>query len=108
VIVGPTTGDTATLDYDKEGKITGGTFIGTGSSMMAQSFSSSTQGVIALSVGNATAGTQILLTDANGNTVIDYTPELSFAVVILSTPDMVSGEDYTISVGSASGTFSAS
>lgn len=32
VVVGPTQGDTATLDYDKSGIITGGTFIGTGAS----------------------------------------------------------------------------
>jgi len=38
---------------------------------------------------------------------IFYTPELSFAVVILSSPDIVSGETYTITVGSASGEFEA-
>jgi len=32
VIVGQTQGDTATLDYDKEGKITGSAFTGTGAS----------------------------------------------------------------------------
>ena len=107
VVVGPTTGDTATLDYDISATITGGTFIGTGSSMMAQTFSSSEQGVIAVSVGSCSAGTQITLTDAAGNTVISYAPELNFAVVILSSPDMVKGQPYTITVGSASGTFEA-
>ncbi len=107
-IVGPTSGDTATLDYDVSGSITGGTFIGTGSSMMAQTFSNSSQGVIAVSTGSQAAGTQITLTDSKGNVVISYAPELSFQVVILSTPDMVSGESYTITVGSQSGTFEAS
>ncbi len=107
-IVGPTSGDTATLDYDVSGTITGGTFIGTGSSMMAQTFSSSTQGVIAVSVGNQAAGTQITLADKTGNIVISYAPELSFQVVILSSPDLVSGESYTITVGSQSNTFEAS
>ena len=63
VVVGPTQGDTATLDYDKSGIITGGTFIGTGASGMAQTFSDSKQGVIAVSVGNQAAGTQIILKD---------------------------------------------
>lgn len=108
VIVGPTQGDTATLDYDKEGKITGGTFIGTGASGMAQSFSGGEQGVFAVSVGNQAAGTQITLTDSSGKTLISYAPELNFAVVILSCPEMRSGESYTITVGSASGTFEAS
>lgn len=106
-VVGPTQGDTATLDYDISGIITGGTFIGTGASGMAQTFSDSKQGVIAVTVGNQSAGTKILLKDKNGNTIIDYTPELNFAVVILSSPDIKSGEKYDITVGSTSGEFEA-
>ena len=108
VVVGPTQGDTATLDYDTRGIITGGTFIGTGASGMAQTFSDSEQGVIAVSVGNQSAGTSITLKDKNGNIVISHSPELSFAVVILSSPDIISGESYTITVGSSSGEFEAS
>ena len=108
VVVGPTQGDTATLDYDTTAMITGGTFIGTGASGMAQTFSDSEQGVVAVSVGNQSAGTTVTLTDQNGNTLLSVTPELSFAVVILSSPDIVSGETYTITVGSVSGEFEAS
>lgn len=107
VVVGPTQGDTATLDYDKSATITGGTFIGTGASGMAQTFSDSKQGVVAVSVGNQSAGTQITLKDSNGNTLITHEPELSFAVVILSSPDIRKGETYEIHVGSTSGTFEA-
>ncbi len=106
-VVGPTQGDTATLDYDKSGIITGGTFIGTGAQGMAQSFSDSEQGVIAISVGNQSAGTKILLKDKSGNTIIKYAPELNFAVVILSSPDIKKGETYTVTVGSESGEFKA-
>lgn len=108
VVVGPTQGDTATLDYDTSGIITGGTFIGTGAAGMAQSFSDSRQGVVAVGVGNQAAGTQITLKDAKGNTVISYAPELNFAVVILSSPDIVKGDTYTITVGSESGEMQAS
>ncbi len=108
VVVGPTQGDTATLDYDTSAVITGGTFIGTGASGMAQTFSDSQQGVVAVSVGSQSAGTAITLEDKDGNTIISYTPELSFQVVILSSPDVVSGETYTITVGSLSGEFQAS
>ena len=108
VVVGPTQGDTATLDYDKSGMITGGTFIGTGAAGMAQSFSDSNQGVIALQVGNQSAGAQIILKDKNGNAVLTHTPELNFAVVILSSPELVKGETYTITVGTQSGDFEAS
>ena len=108
VVVGPTQGDTATLDYDTSAVITGGTFIGTGAAGMAQTFSDSEQGVIAVQVGSQGTGTQIILQDKNGNTVLSHTPELSFAVVILSCPEMVKGETYTITVGTQNGSFAAS
>lgn len=106
-VVGPTRGDTATLDYDKSGTITGGTFIGTGAQGMAQSFSDSTQGVIAVSVGNQSAGTEITLKNSGGKTLITHKPELDFAVVILSSPDIKKGNTYTITVGSQSAEFEA-
>ena len=108
IVVGPTQGDTATLDYDKSATITGGTFIGTGAQGMAQTFSESEQGVVAVSVDNQSAGTKIVLKDKNGKTIIEHSPELNFAVVILSSPDIKKGESYTITVGSASGEFKAS
>lgn len=108
VVTGPTQGDTATLDYDKSGIITGGTFIGTGAAGMAQTFSDSGQGVIAVRVDNQAAGTKIVLKDISGNIIIEHTPELNFAVVILSSPDVKKGESYSIMVGSVSGEFEAS
>lgn len=106
-VVGPTQGDTATLDYDTTAVITGGTFIGTGASGMAQTFSDSEQGVVAVSVGNQSAGTQIVLKDTRGNTLLTYEPELNFAVVILSMPELKKGETYAITVGSQTGEFEA-
>jgi len=108
VVTGPTQGDTATLDYDRSATITGGTFIGTGAAGMAQTFSDSRQGVIAVRVDNQAAGTKIVLKDKSGNIIIEHTPELNFAVVILSSPNIKKGETYTITVGSGSGEFEAS
>ncbi len=107
VVVGPTQGDTSILDYDISAVITGGTFIGTGASTMAQTFSDSDQGVIAVSVGTQASG-NITITDSNGNVVIDYTPEISFSAVIISSPDIVSGETYTVTAGTVSGEVEAS
>lgn len=108
VVCGPATGDTAMLDFDISGTITGGTFIGTGSANMAQNFSDSGQGIISVRLGTQPAGTAITLTDSGGNTVIPtYTPELDFDVVILSSPDIVKGGTYTITVGSTTGQFTA-
>lgn len=106
-VVGPTQGDTATLDYDKSATISGGTFIGTGASGMAQTFSQSSQGLISLSVGNQSAGTTVDLKNSDGDTIITFSPELSFAVLIISSPDIVSGKTYTVEIGSYSGEFQA-
>lgn len=106
-ICGPTQGDTATLDYDMTGVINGGTFIGTGGTMMAQSFNDSKQGVIAVKVGNQAAGTQITLKDSSGKELLSATPELPFAIVILSSPEIEKGETYTITVGEVSEKFEA-
>ena len=107
VVTGPTQGDTATLDYDLTGTITGGTFIGTGGTMMAQSFSDSSQGVFAIQVGNAAAKTEFVLTDSKGNEIVKHVPELDFAIIIVSTEEMVKGDMYTISIGGQSAEFEA-
>ncbi len=106
-VTGPTQGDTATLDFDKSAIIKGGTFIGTGASGMAQTFSDSEQGVIAIGVGNQSANTKITIKDQSDRTVLEHTPALSFAVVIFSSPEIKSGDSYTIWVGSQSGEIKA-
>jgi len=100
-------GDTAVLDYDISGTITGGTFIGTGSTMMAQSLSSTIQGVIAIRTGEQVAGTQITITDSKGNPLVSYTPNFNFAILIVSSPEIVSGETYKVSIGSQSADITA-
>lgn len=99
IVSGPTYGDTAVLDFDRSGTISGGTFIGTGSASMAQTFTGSTQGVIAVNVGSQNAGTQITLTDDSGTVILTHTPTLDYEIVILSSPSVKSGESYTLSVG---------
>ena len=102
-VIGPINGDTAILDFDATGTISGGTFIGVGASSMAQNFSSSSsQGVIMVSTGTQAAGTVVKLTDAGGNVIVSYTAEQSFACVILSHASIVQGGTYTLTVGSAS------
>lgn len=106
-VCGPTRGDTSVLDYDITGAISGGTFIGTGASAMTQTFKSSTQGVITVKVGVQTAGTEILLTDSDGNEILSQTPEQGFEIVILSAPGIQPGESYTLRVGNTTQTVTA-
>ena len=107
VVEGPTQGDTATLDYDLSAVITGGTFIGSGAYGMAQTFSQAGQGVLTVSVGNRAAGTTITLTDTAGNLLLEHTPKLDFALVILTAPELVKGQTYTVTVGTDSGQLQA-
>ena len=108
-VANPTSGDTSVLDSDSDPVITGGTFISTGSTtMMAQSFSSSsTQGVIACTTGNQSAGSTVTVEDSAGNVIVSYEVEYDCVLVIISSPDIVKGETYTLTIGQASGSIQA-
>ena len=69
---------------------------------MAQTFSESEQGVVSVNAGNQAAGTEVSLADSSGDILLSVTPELSFSVVILSSPQLVPGESYTLTVGTVS------
>ena len=99
VVEGPTNGDTSVLDYNSEATVKAGTFIGTGGAGMAESFSSADQGLIAVSVGNQSAGSTVTLKDEAGNVIAETTPELDYAVVYISTEDMAQGSTYTLTAG---------
>ena len=107
VVTGPTQGDTSTLDYDTTATISGGTFIGSGGAGMAQTFSDSGQGVLSVSVGEQSAGTAVTIQDKDGNNIVSFEPEMSFAVVIVSSPEIESGETYTLTVGGQTGDIAA-
>lgn len=106
-VSGPTYGDTSVLDYDISGTISGGTFLGTGASSMAQTFSKSGQGVISVNVGNQSAGTEISLKNSDGTVILSHTPKLDFEIVIISSPAIKSGESYTLQVGNMTQSFTA-
>ena len=101
VVAGPTSGDTAVLDYDTSATIAGGTFLGTGAAGMAQTFRSAEQGVVTEQVSGE-AGEEIVLADASGTALLTLSPALDFQFIVLSSPDLVSGETYTLTVGGAS------
>lgn len=107
-VQGPTQGDTATLDYDTTATISGGTFIGTGASGMAQTFSESPQGIIAVRVASGSADTAITITDSEGKLLLSHTPSLSYDVIIFSSPDITKGTAYTLKAGTLESTVTAS
>ncbi len=103
----PTKGDTAVLDYDNKGIISGGEFYGSGSSTMAQTLTGDNQGVLGVSVGSQTADSTITITNSDGNIVAEFTPQLSFQIIVVSNEKIIKGETYTITIGSISGNIKA-
>lgn len=105
-VYNPKSGDTSVLDSQNQPCITGGTYIGLGiTTNMAETFSTttSTQGFIACTVGRLNAGTEITVADSSGNVILSCTTEYSTVLAILSCPEMVKGEAYTITADSNSG-----
>lgn len=98
-VSGPTNNGDSALDYDGAAAITGGTIVAAGYSGMAQNFgSSSTQGSILLTASSVTGGI-ITLTDADGNVLVEYTPEKNYNCVVVSCPELTEGGAYTLSLG---------
>ena len=98
-IVGPAHGDTSILDYDTTASISGGTFIGTGSSGMGQTFGDSEQAAVAILLEEQAAGTEVSLRDSDGNILISTVPDQPFSMILLSSPDLTAGETYQVTAG---------
>ncbi|MBQ1549891.1 MAG: hypothetical protein IIZ65_05655, partial [Clostridia bacterium] len=102
-VSGPTNGGNGALDCDNA-SITGGTVIAAGSAGMAMNFgSNSTQCSMLVSFDQAVSGgTEVVLKDSDGKTVLSFTPEKDYQTVVLSSADIKTGETYTVTAGSQS------
>ena len=102
-VSGPTSDGDGALDYAGTGTITGGTLIAAGSSGMAQSLSSDTQGVMLLTLSGAqSAGSTVTVHDASGMLLASVTPEKAYTSVVISAPGTESGGTYTVECGGES------
>ena len=101
-VSGPTNSGNGGLDYDGTADISGGTVVIAGSSGMAQNFSStSTQACLLSSFeSQVEGGTEVSLSDANGNILTSYTPTKAYQTVVISLPAITVGETYTLTAGS--------
>ena len=100
-ISGPTSGGDGTLDYNGEAKITGGVYVGAGSSGMFQTFSEdSSQNFINVYYDSTqAAGTTITLSDESQTKLIEFVAEKEFATVVISLPSLETGKTYTLKTG---------
>ena len=100
-ISGPTSGGDGTLDYNGEAKITGGVYVGAGSSGMFQTFSEdSSQNFINVYYDSTqAAGTTITLSDESQSKLIEFVAEKEFATAVISLPSLETGKTYTLKTG---------
>lgn len=100
-ISGPTSGGDGTLDYNGEAKITGGVYVGAGSSGMFQTFSEdSSQNFINVYYDSTqAAGTTITLSDESQTKLIEFVAEKEFATAVISLPSLETGKTYTLKTG---------
>lgn len=96
---GPVSSANGALDSYNGITVTGGTLVAVGASGMAETLSgSSTQCGVLLGCSGQ-AGSELKLTDSAGNTIISYTPKKSYQCAVISSPDIKTGEQYTLYVG---------
>ena len=93
--------DNGAVDYASEAVISGGKVVAAGASGMAEGFgSNSEQGNILYNSNTEyKGGTAVTLYDDEGNALVSFTPAKDFSSVLLSSPEIVIGKNYTIVIG---------
>lgn len=106
-VLGPSDNGNGAMDYGICAAITGGEIIAVGGSGMAQGFGDeSAQGSALVNFDEwVDAGETITLTDSDGKEVLSYKVDKKFNSVVISTSDMKQGDNYTLTVGDQSSTF---
>lgn len=106
LVNGPTEQMNGPIDYDAGFNITGGFLVATGSAGMAQTAGQASTQNAALIYLTSTqpGGTPVAVVDSTGKVVFTFTPTRGYQSVAFSSPELVSGQTYTLYTGgSASG-----
>ncbi|WP_299926928.1 carbohydrate-binding domain-containing protein [uncultured Nocardioides sp.] len=101
---GPTTDGNGALDVNGTFDVSGGTLLATGSAgMMVAPATDSAQGWIATALdATAAAGSEVVISDADGAEVATYTLAKDAASVVFSSADVEQGATYTVTVDGTS------
>ncbi|MGN0613732.1 MAG: carbohydrate-binding domain-containing protein [Porcipelethomonas sp.] len=106
IVDGPEDSGNTALDSEAQVTVNGGVLIAAGSSGMLElpSDSSKQSSIVVTSAEQKAAGVPVCIKDENGTVLLSYTPAKTYSAVIISTPDIVSGSEYSIySGGTVSG-----
>ena len=105
---GPTSASDEAIDTERGFSINGGTLVGTSAVAAGNVSTSSTQPTIKLSVQSQAAGAAITVKSSSGTVLVSYTPQKSYSSVLVSSPDIKTGESYSVYVnGTLVGTATA-
>lgn len=101
IINGPTSSSNGAVDYEGTFNISGGILFAVGASGMAQApSSSSTQNSIMFNLQSQSAGSSIVLSDTNGETILELTAAKTYSSVVVSAPSLQRAQAYTLSIDS--------
>lgn len=104
LVNGPASNGNGALDYDGTFEQSGGLLVAAGSTGMAQapSESSSQRSVLMTFPGTVKAGTLVTLADGKGTPVLSFAPAKNIQSIVISTPDLKSGDTYAFYTGGQS------
>ena len=83
--------------------VNGGLLLAVGTSGMAESVESDTQGVLAFNCGNVGANALMTICDADGSIIICFTAPKAYQTVVFCGPNLVSGNKYSVYYGGENG-----
>ncbi|MBE6845281.1 MAG: carbohydrate-binding domain-containing protein [Ruminococcus sp.] len=101
LVDGPENDGNSALDSGSEINVNGGTLIAAGSSgMLELPNETSGQNVIVAAFENEVSGsTPVYLTDENGDVLFSYIPSKKYSAVIISSPEITTGSEYSVYCG---------
>jgi hypothetical protein len=101
LVSGPLQQNNGALDYDAGWNMTGGLVVAAGSVGMAQvpGENSSQNSVLINLTSVQQAGMLIHIADGSGKNILTFAPEKQYQSVAFSSPELVNGATYTISLG---------
>ncbi|MCB0113066.1 MAG: carbohydrate-binding domain-containing protein [Caldilineaceae bacterium] len=105
LVNGPTEQMNGALDYDGGFQISGGLFVAVGSAGMAQApDTSSTQySVLVNTTSTQQAGTLVHLQSSSGEDIVTFAPSKAYQSILISSPELSSGETYQLYLGGSVG-----